>query len=113
MSKDDPLFSGRGAPALISSKEPALHLLRERYSESFAITKGSGDRVHLFLIKIRMWSLVWTFTSREMGSNADINSVLKYLESAPARNPQFMEKLDASVSKAKKRIEAKANEFSR
>ena len=35
------LLSDRGFPALMSLKEPALRMLKERYSESFAMTKGA------------------------------------------------------------------------
>lgn len=116
-SKDefDDLFSGRGAPALMSDKEPAIHGLRKRYSESFAITKGNGKRIHLFLIKFGMWSLVWTFTPRDFGltdGTATIEQTLELLENAVTeRNAAFLSRLDSAIAKSKSRIENKAEEF--
>ena len=114
-SGDDPLFSGRGSPALMSLKEPALRLLRERYSETFAITRGNEKQVHLFLIKIGMWSLVWTFTPRDIPDKQDyigIDDVLQSIEATlKGGNPEFSGKLDAAVSKAKDRIKKRADEF--
>lgn len=109
---DDPLFSGRGAPALISTKEPALRLLRERYSEVFALSKGTGKRIHLFVIKYGLWSLAWTFTTRELGQEPVVDAALRFLEAAlSGGDTEFMQKLDSSVARVKVRIESKAEEF--
>ncbi|MGI0090970.1 MAG: hypothetical protein ACREBS_04610 [Nitrososphaerales archaeon] len=109
---DDPMFSGRGSPALMSMKEPSLRLLRERYVESFAITTGSENRVHLFLVKIGLWSLVWTFTTKHSPVPTSLDSVLKAIEDAlSGRDPELLEKLDKSVSDARTRIRNKAQEF--
>jgi len=59
--EDDPLFSGRGSPAFMSPTEPAIKALKERYKESFAFVNGTEHRVHLFMIKVGLWALVWTF----------------------------------------------------
>lgn len=111
----DDLFSGRGAPALMSSKEPAIQGLKERYSESFAFTKGSGMRVHLFLIKFGLWSLVWTFTPRDLGtsfSEMSVDDTLGLLEnSLEGHDNVFLSKLDSAVLKAKTRIQLKAVQF--
>ena len=112
----DDLFGGRASPALMSDKEPAIQKLRKRYSESFAITKGSGHRIHLFLIKLGLWSVVWTFTPRDLGENLEritVEQTLKLIDDEMnAQNSLFVSKLDASVSKALNRIEKKAREFS-
>jgi len=112
--RDDPLFSGRGSPALMSSKEPALNLLRERYSDTFALTRHNDKQVHLFLIKVGLWSLVWTFTPRDFGSDAvEIWQVLDRVENTLKNgDPEFLAKLDAAVAKANERIKNKVDEFS-
>ncbi|MHB1868461.1 MAG: hypothetical protein ACYCPP_05890 [Nitrososphaerales archaeon] len=113
-ANDDPLFSRRGSPALMSSKEPALNLLRERYSETFALTKGNEKQVHLFLVKVGMWSLVWTFTPRDVNREEEIglDEVLQRIESTlKGGSPEFLARLDASVQKAKDRIKNKAEQF--
>lgn len=110
------LLSGRGAPALMSNKEPAIRGLRQRYSESFAITKGNGQRIHLFLIKFGMWSLVWTFVPRDFAQFNEIATVeqaLKLIEDAVGGgNSLFLSKLDRAVTNAKNRIEKKAENLS-
>jgi hypothetical protein len=83
--KDDPMFNGRGAPALMSVKEPALRLLSEKFTERFAITRGEGERVHLFVIKFSLWGLVRTFVPKDLGPDAKTISVgdtLVLIESA-------------------------------
>ena len=99
-AKDDLLFSGRVSPALLSLNEPALRLLHERYSESFAITRNKENQVHLFLIKVGLWSLVWTFTSKDFGSDKiEVSNVLDRIESTMKNeDPEFLAKLDPSVS---------------
>jgi hypothetical protein len=111
-AKDDLLFSGRGSPALLSLNEPALRLLHERYSESFAITHKE-NQVHLFLIKVRLWSLVWTFTPRDFASEKiKVSDVLDWIESGMKNeNPEFLAKIDAAVVWAKERIKRKIYEF--
>lgn len=107
MSNDD-LFSGRGSPAFLSPKEPAIKLLKERYSESFALTNGKENQVHLFLIKVGLWSLVYTFTPRDVSSEKiDIPTVLLFLENSIVAGSSFVSKLDSAVSKACERIRQK------
>jgi hypothetical protein len=67
---EDSLFSGRGSPALMSLKEPALRMLRERYAESFAVTSGKDNQIHLFLVKLSLWGLVRTFVPRDIDVSA-------------------------------------------
>ena len=115
-SKDDnSLFSGRGSPALMSLKEPALRMLKERYAESFAVTSGKENQIHLFLIKLSLWALVRTFVPRDIDVSAKsirIDDVLPLIESAlNGSNVELLESLDASVSKARFRIRAKGQEF--
>lgn len=114
-SRTNGLFSDRGFPALMSLKEPALKMLRERYSESFAITKGAERRVHLFMVKIGLWSLIWTFTPRDLNSGAktlEIDEVLEFLEISLRRGTSdFTRKLDLSVAKARERIENKSRKY--
>jgi hypothetical protein len=110
---DDPLFSGRGSPAFMSLKEPALKLLHERYSESFALTRVNEKQVHLFLVKVGLWSLVWTFVPRDVGTdNIQIDQALLFIENAMKKENPFVAKLDSSVAKAKERIGKKISEFS-
>jgi hypothetical protein len=112
---EDSLFSGRGSPALMSLKEPALKMLRERYLESFAVTAGKENQIHLFLIKTSLWALVRTFVPKDIDKTAKtirIAQALSLIENAlNGSNPELMESLDASVSKARSRITAKAEEF--
>jgi len=114
-TKDDPLFSGRGSPALMSIKEPALRLLSERYSERFAITRGEGERVHLFLIKFSLWGLVRTLVPKDVSPEAKtitIADALGLVESAlTGKNEKMLESLEVAVPKAKSRILTKADEF--
>ncbi|MDG6906158.1 MAG: hypothetical protein JRN20_10280 [Nitrososphaerota archaeon] len=112
-SKDNLLFSGHGSPALMSLSEPAFELLHERYHETFAITHNRQDQVHLFLIKVGLWSLVWTFTPRDFGSDKiEISDVLERLEVImKSDNREFLSKLDAAVSGASERIKKKINRF--
>jgi len=113
--KDDPLFSGRGSPALMSLKEPALRMLRERYSESFAVTSGKDSQIHLFLIKLSLWALVRTFVPKDLDQSAKsirIGDALSLIENAlNGSDPELLQSLDTSVSKARSRITAKAEEF--
>jgi hypothetical protein len=109
------LYGGRGSPALMSLKEPALRLLKARYSETFAITQGAETRVHLFLVKMGLWSLVWTFSPRDFQTNdkrVETVDVLQLIEkSLSGENAKFLEKLDDSVAKATKRIENKVKRY--
>jgi hypothetical protein len=113
--RDDPLFSGRGAPAFMSPKEPAIRLLRERYSESFALVPGSGDRIHLFLVKVGLWALVRTFVPKSLSAGAkgiSLDDALKLIENAlNGGDPNLLENLDSSVARAKSRIKDKTDEF--
>ncbi len=119
--KDDDLFSGRGSPAFMSPKEPAIMLLRERYSESFAFTGGSREnQVHLFLIKLGLWSLVLTLTPRDLEyiqpdvSKIEMPDALRIVEDAlTGKNTVVAERLDASVKKSLERIKQKLGEFKR
>lgn len=102
----------RGSPALMSLNEPALKMLHERYKETFAITQRNEKQVHLFLIKIGLWSLVWTFTPRDSGSDKiEIRFVLDLLERTLKGESEFLSKLDASVVRANGRIGKKKDEF--
>jgi hypothetical protein len=113
---DDELFAGRGSPAFMSSKEPAIRLLKERYSESFAVTfdreKGQG---HLFLVKLGLWSLVFTFTKRDFVASSqkfEISEVLQIIEDAlTGKNELIQKKLDDSVKKSLERIKDKVSQF--
>jgi hypothetical protein len=113
---DDPFFSDRGSPALMSLKEPALRLLRERYSETFAITVNREKKqVHLFLIKFGLWSLVRTFVPKDLVSEEiEISGVLGLLENALNESDSgksLLVSLDNSVKAAKERILSKAQEY--
>jgi hypothetical protein len=111
------LFSGRGSPAFMSLKEPAVKMLRQRYSESFAFTEGSRQgQVHLFLIKFGMWALVWTFSPKDRGSRSDskflIGDALQIVESImKGENISLQERLDKAVSQAQQRIQSKFDEL--
>jgi hypothetical protein len=111
----DSLFSGRGSPALMSLKEPALRMLRERYSESFAVTSGKENQIHLFLIKFSLWALVRTFVPKDIDQQASgirMNDALSLVENAlNGSNPELLESLDLSVTKARSRITEKADGF--
>jgi hypothetical protein len=115
----DELFSGAGAPALMSTKETALRLLRERYSESFALVPGfRANQVHLFLVKFGLWALVLTLTPRDYArfeSSSEIGKALAYFENVFAggdgQGQESLGRLDAAVSRAKERISRKAAEF--
>lgn len=114
-SQDDSLFSGRGAPAFMSPKEPAIRLLRERYSESFAVVPGTGQRIHLFLVKVGLWALVRTFVPKDMGRAGETitleDSLVLIENTLTEKNPELLESLDASVAKAKSRIANKTEQF--
>jgi hypothetical protein len=106
----------------MSTKEPAINMLKERYRESFAITKGIREgQVHLFLIKQGMWSLVWTFTARDLDrlnfietKRFEIRDALKILESELSKeNSIFLKKLDLGVSNALNRIQSKIEQIKR
>lgn len=94
----------------MSPNEPAIRLLRERYSESFALTKGKDNTIHLFLIKVGLWSLVYTFSKRDV-EKLDLPSVLSYLEETISSASLFLLTLDNCVSKAKERIKSKVDEY--
>ena len=114
-SSDD-LFSGRGSPALLSLKEPALRILRDRYSETFAITMSREKKqVHLFIIKFSLWALVRTFVPKDVSSDEiSVSDVLTLLENAlkGSESGQFLlSSLDSSVERARARLDAKASEY--
>lgn len=112
MSKDD-FLAGRASPAFMSPNEPGIRLLRERYSESFALTKGKDNQIHLFLIRVGLWSLVYTFTPRDLFSDTiGIPSVLSFLEETFSSDSPFVLKLDSAVSNARERIKKKVEEYS-
>jgi hypothetical protein len=116
---DDGMLSGKSSPALLSLKEPSIRMLKERFSETFAITRGkNGNQIHLFIIKAGMWALVWTFTPREFSDSGDISAefglgpVLVLIEDAlSGRNERMLQKIDRAVHNALERISAKIDEF--
>jgi len=99
----------------MSLKEPALRLLRERYSETFAITSSREKQIHLFLIKYSLWSLVRTFVPKDFKSDKiEINDVLSLIESALNGSEiegSLLVSLDSSIKAAQERILSKAREF--
>jgi len=115
-NSNDPFFSDRGSPALMSLKEPALRLLRERYSETFAITMSREKKqIHLFLIKFGLWSLVRTFVPKDVEADEiEISAVLDLLENALNESNSersLLVSLDSSVKAARERILSKAKEY--
>lgn len=114
--KGDDLFEARGSPALMSTKEVAIRMLKEKYSESFAITINSEKgQAYLFLVKLGLWALVTTFTKNDMpaGSEFGLSETLRAIESAMSgENESLLERLDSSVEKALSRIRKKVEEFS-
>lgn len=116
LSAGDDLFAGRGSPAFMSTKEPAIRFLRERYSESFAITVDSSKgQTYLFLIKIGLWALVSTFTKRDykgISQNFGIPETLEIIENAMEnKDPNMLRRIDGSVKIAIQRIQRKISEF--
>ena len=109
----DASLSGFGAPALMSLKEPAIRLLKERYSESFAFTKGTDKRIHVFLIRIGLWALVYTFTPKDISrSNLDMADALTLVEdSLVGRNDLFKERLDTAIRNATSRLQQMTDTF--
>lgn len=92
----------------MSIKEPAIRLLRHRYEETFALTYGNDGRIHLFLIKVGLWSLVYTFVFKNATKSEQIPMALDRITIAlDGRDEQFASKLDKAVLEAKKRIEEK------
>lgn len=121
MSIDD-MFAGRGSPALMSPNEPAIHYLRDRYSESFALVPGlKQNQVHLFLIRIGLWALVWTFSPKDFtkGENTEdtphtfsISLILdKIVEARDGKNNALLEKLDRGVKSAQERIRTRGKQL--
>src|ERR1700730_3159871 len=110
--EEDSLLSGRGSPALMSLKEPALRLLTEKYSERFALTRGEGERVHLFVIKFSLWGLVRTFVPKDLGPETQtlsVNEALALIETAlNGQNEKLRENIDTAVAKALSRIVTKS-----
>jgi hypothetical protein len=106
--RDDPLFSGKGAPAFMSPSEPAISLLRERYKESFAFVNGTEHRVHLFLIKVGLWSLVWTFIFKEIVQEDRYSMLRASLDRTHAaltgKEPTLLDDLDNAIKNAEERI---------
>lgn len=99
----------------MSSKEPSIRLLRERYSESFAVTlDAEKGQAYLFLVKLGLWSLVYTFTKKEIPSESfGLSQVLQIIEDAMSgKNIAMRSRLDESVKKALDRIKEKVDEFS-
>jgi hypothetical protein len=105
----------------MSTKEPAIRLLKERYSESFAFTVGARqNQVHLFMIKLGLWSLVMTFTPRHLsdaaapGGKIEIEDVMLLVEKAlSGDNSALADKLDSAVKGAEARIASKLREFNK
>ncbi|MHB8568137.1 MAG: hypothetical protein ACYC7D_12030 [Nitrososphaerales archaeon] len=112
---ENEVLLGRGSPALMSPKEPAIKLLTERYSESFALTFGSERRVHLFLVKIGLWSLVYTFVFKEAARSEKSGTMLKALfaikRALSGEDQNLANKLDKSVEAARVRIKEKVAKF--
>ena len=99
----------------MSPKEEAIRLLKARYSESFAITINmEKGQAYLFLVKLGLWSLVATFTKRDLpaGSEFGLSSVLHRIESAMRERDSLQERLDSSVEKSLGRIKKKMEDFS-
>ena len=65
------------------------------------------------MIKVGLWSLVWTFTPRDFGSDTvEIRQVLDRIEKTLKNgDPELLAKLDAAVAKANERIKNKVDEF--
>ncbi|MGI0080250.1 MAG: hypothetical protein ACRECH_11550 [Nitrososphaerales archaeon] len=110
------LFTGRGSPAFMSTKEPAIRLLRERYSESFAITvSASMGQTYLFLIKTGLWALVSTFTRRDYNGDSQHFGVPETLEiignTLEGKNENSLARMDTCVKNAIERIQRKIAEF--
>jgi hypothetical protein len=99
----------------MSLKEPALRLLRERFSETFALTKGNENQIHLFLIKYGMWALVRTLVPKDIHSQKiGMSEALILLENAlneSGTEELLLASLDASVDRARARIETRRKEF--
>lgn len=97
----------------MSVKEPALRLLRERYSETFAISSGREKQIHLFLIKYSLWALVQTFVPKDISSEKiAVGDVLSLIENAlNGSDAKLLASLDSSVGRARLRIEAKREEY--
>lgn len=116
LSGVDDLLSGRGSPAFMSAKEPAIRLLRERYSESFAITAdASRGQTYLFLIKTGLWALVSTFTKRDYNGDSlsfGVSETLEIIQSAiEGRDSPALSRIDACVKNALERVQRKVAEF--
>lgn len=96
----------------MSPSEPAIKLLRERYSETFALTEGKENQVHLFLIKVGLWSLVWTFTPKDTDSDQmKLQDALAFIETSIITKSPFLAMLDETIVRARERIENKVNEY--
>ncbi len=112
--ESDDLLAGRGAPALMSLKEPAIRLLKERYSETFALTSDNG-RMHLFLIKFGLWALIRTFARKDFEEAEGDNNMHKSLtaieKALQGKDSDLLRQLDESVERSKKRIQQKAVDF--
>jgi hypothetical protein len=115
-SGEDDLFAGRGSPAFMSLKEPAIRLLRETYSESFALTQTKKKgQTHLFLIRFGLWALCYTFTRKNYrgeSTSFGIPETLETIESAlSGRDPELRAKLDSAIEGAKERIQSTASKY--
>lgn len=116
VSGGDDLFAGRGSPAFMSTKEPAIRILKEKYSESFAITAdASKGQTYLFLIKMGLWALVSTFTKRDykgISQSFGVPETLEIIENALRnKDPDMLRRIDGSVRIATQRIQRKISEF--
>jgi hypothetical protein len=113
-------FAGKSFPALISPNEPAIKLLKERYAETFAFTNGTRkNQVNLFLIKLGMWALVWTFTPKDLRLPGEykefkLDQALEIVEDAMTGVDEHMQsKLDQAVALALARVRSKAEQLKR
>jgi len=89
-------------------------MLRERYSETFAITfTREKKQIHLFLVKHSLWALVRTFVPKDVSSDEiSVPEVLVLLENAlNGSDSPLVSKLDSSVEKARSRLSSKAEEY--
>lgn len=91
-------------------------MLRDRYSETFAITfSREKGQVYLFIIKYGMWALVRTFVAKDVCSEKiGVGDVLTLLESAlngSESGAALLQSLDALVLRARERVDSKAEEF--
>ena len=73
------------------------------------------------MIKVGLWSLVYTFVPKDLASRSDNNPVSMTIQHALSLtenalrgdDPNLLSKIDESVSKARTRIKEKVDQFSR